>query len=336
MIKAIGAILTDQYTLGASSWDYALAFWTKTHNSIPNSLTNKQSPHEVVTSQQPDASHFRFPFGCPVTATNVMGREGATYDVINEFGIAIGSNDNGNGATKIIIPGRPTKPYFERLHVEALKFSASNPSPEIKSEYAPTYNEEDKSVVFKTPPVETSPHPYEAPIPHSTLGNAIFDMPTTLDEARNTIKESSTNNLPTTTPVNNTYSTDPLIHRRVRKTFGDQGTFEGSVAHKDNKNWYTIVYDDGDAEDYTLTELQDILIDEHGKTNPKSLPTQRSSLRLRQTYMAQIVPNLLVEDNLPNRRTQPTTTTTSAIRSPPPTNACPTQPRRFGPIITLQ
>ena len=96
MIKAMGAILTDQYTLGASSWDYALSFWTKTHNSIPNTLTNKQSPHEIVTSQQPDASHFRFPFGCPVTATNVMGREGATYDVINEFGIAIGSNDSGN------------------------------------------------------------------------------------------------------------------------------------------------------------------------------------------------------------------------------------------------
>jgi hypothetical protein len=139
MIKAMGAIMTDQYTLGATSWDYALSFWTKTHNSIPNSLTAKQSPHEIVTSLQPDASHFRFPFGCPVTATNVMGREGATYDVINEFGIAIGSNDSGNGATKIIIPGRPSKPYFERLHVEALKFTASNTSPADKAKYSPIY-----------------------------------------------------------------------------------------------------------------------------------------------------------------------------------------------------
>ena len=154
MIKAMGAIMTDQYTLGATSWDYALSFSTKTHNSIPNSLTAKQSPHEIVTSFQPDASHFRFPFGCPVTATNVMGREGATYDVINEFGIAIGSNDSGNGATKIIIPGRSSKPYFERLHVEALKFTASNTSPTDKAKFSPIYNSEDGTVTFQTPPVE--------------------------------------------------------------------------------------------------------------------------------------------------------------------------------------
>ena len=302
MIKAIGAILTDQYTLGATSWDYALAFWTKTHNSIPNSLTDKQSPHEIVTSQQPDASHFRFPFGCPVTATNVMGRDGDTYDIINEFGIAIGSNDSGNGATKIIIPGRPTKPYFERLHVEALKFSASSPSPEECLQYSPTYNEDDKSVQFHTPPVEAFPHPYEAPIPHSTLGNSIFDMPTTLEEATNTfaVDTSDTDTTPSPPPISSPSQADPLISRRVRKVFKDHGTFEGTVAYKDNKHWYTVIYDDGDSEDCTRQQLADILIDDSGNTNPTPSLPPRQSPRLRQTYMAEIVTDPIAQDGQPH------------------------------------
>jgi hypothetical protein len=50
MIKQVGAIMTDQYTLGPSNWDYAVAYWTKTHNAKPNTLTDGFSP-------SPTASH---------------------------------------------------------------------------------------------------------------------------------------------------------------------------------------------------------------------------------------------------------------------------------------
>jgi hypothetical protein len=73
-------------------------------------------------------------------------------------------------------------------------------------------------------------------------------MPTTIDEASKALAEDTNKTLPQIQPTESSTPPDPLISRRVRKTFGEHGTFEGSVSYKDNKNWYTVTYDDGDTE----------------------------------------------------------------------------------------
>jgi hypothetical protein len=211
MIKQVGAIMTDQYTLGPSSWDYAVAYWTKTHNALPNTLTDGYSPYELVTTMKPDVDkQFKFPFGCPVTATNILGRKGNTYDVINEFGIAIGSSDSGNGATKIIIPGRPTQPYFERFHVSPLKIPSTSASAADMIKFTPTF--EGDSVEFHTPPVKEIASPTVEPIPGSTLGNSYFDIPTTRSEIR-AAQDHATNPLSTQPPTATSVETitNPLV-----------------------------------------------------------------------------------------------------------------------------
>ena len=64
------------------------------------------------------------------------------------------------------------------------------------------------------------------------------------------------------------------------------------------------MYEDGDTEDYTLADLNSILIDKDGNTNPIAPTPPRTSPRLRQTYMAESVPDPTTHDNL-----QPETTT---------------------------
>ena len=248
MIKQVGAIMADQYTLGPSSWDYAVAYWTKTHNAMPNSLTDTFSPYQLVTGAKPDvAKQFRFPFGCPVTATNILGRKGNTYDVINEFGIAIGSSDSGNGATKIIIPGRPTQPYFERFHVQPLKLPTTSPSTAEMANLTPTFTAD--GVEFHTPTIKDIADPTLEPIPGSTLGYTHYDIPTTREEVRATRAHdppSPTSPIPAATPTET--HPNPLIGRRVRKTFPNHGTYEGTITQADS-DYYSVRYDDGDIED---------------------------------------------------------------------------------------
>jgi hypothetical protein len=72
------------------------------------------------------------------------------------------------------------------------------------------------------------------------------------------------------------------------------------VAYKDNKHWYTVIYDDGDSEDCTRQQLADILIDDSGNTNPTPSLPPRQSPRLRQTYMAEIVTDPIAQDGQPH------------------------------------
>ena len=257
MIKGTGAIMSDQYTLGPTYWDYATAFWVKGHNATPNDKTEGASPVEMVTGVKPDAERdFKFPFGCPVTITNIKGREGNTYDTVNDFGIAIGSSDNGNGATKVIINGKESRPYFERLHVLPLKLYNRKITNEERQTLQPTYEitPHEITATYKSPVTTNLHHPQEEPIPGSTLGNAIIDTATSM---------------PTHPPP---YQ-HPLIGATVTKQFGDAGTFTGEITEKVG-NWYHIVYDDGDEEDMSIREVEKTITD---KRRLEGLPTTRQA-----------------------------------------------------------
>jgi hypothetical protein len=83
-------------------------------NVTPNSLTNDQSPEELVTGRKPDIStRFKYPFGTVVTCARV-GKSGtqSTIQLKNELGIVVGSDPSGNGAMKVYIPGRGYKPFI--------------------------------------------------------------------------------------------------------------------------------------------------------------------------------------------------------------------------------
>jgi hypothetical protein len=195
--------------------------------------------------------------------------------------------DSGNGATKIIIPGRPTQPFFERFHVSPLKIPSTSASVADMIKFTPTF--EGDGVEFHTPPVKEIADPTVEPIPGSTLGNSYFDIPTTRKEIREA-KEHDADLLSTqpSIAISAETTTNLLIGRRVRKIFPDYGTFEGTIIEADDK-FYSVRYDDGDIEDYSANELRSILLDPHNNLSPTDIPEQRHSPRLRKTYMAEIV-----------------------------------------------
>ena len=56
-----------------------------------------------------------------------------------------------------------------------------------------------------------------------------------------------------------------LLRRRVRKSFGGFGEFTGTIISQDStQSWYTVKYEDGDEEEYTLKEVKELLIEQMG------------------------------------------------------------------------
>ena len=112
--KGTAATLFGQATLHAGWWDDAMCAFVECRNVTPNSLTNDQSPEELVTGRKPDISErFKYPFGTVVTCARV-GKSGtqSTIQLKNELGIVVGSDPSGNGAMKVYIPGRGYKPFI--------------------------------------------------------------------------------------------------------------------------------------------------------------------------------------------------------------------------------
>jgi hypothetical protein len=64
----------DQFALSAKWWCYAVESWVLTANTHP--MSGISSPLELVTGETVDISAtFQFSFDCPVTSTNIDGRD---------------------------------------------------------------------------------------------------------------------------------------------------------------------------------------------------------------------------------------------------------------------
>ena len=106
LIKGVGAVLIDQYTLSNRRWDLAVEYWIDRHNITPNSKCDegRTCPYTEITGLIPDLDkQFAIPFGCPVTVNDPEGKQ-SKFDIRNKYGIAVGHSSNGNGDTKVIIP----------------------------------------------------------------------------------------------------------------------------------------------------------------------------------------------------------------------------------------
>ena len=115
--------MMDQFALNAKWWCYAVESWVPTANSHP--MSGITSPLELVTGETVDISAtFRFPFGCPVTATNIDGRE-LRYSTASEFGIAVDSVPGHNKGTLVLFPNRG-QTVLPRLDVRPLKLPPTN------------------------------------------------------------------------------------------------------------------------------------------------------------------------------------------------------------------
>lgn len=165
--------MVDQFALNAKWWCYAVESWVPTANSHP--MSGITSPLELVTGETVDISAtFRFPFGCPVTATNIDGRE-LHYSTASEFGIAVGSVPGHNKGTLVLFPNRG-QTVLPRLDVRPLKLPPTNDITEQQRRtLAPTFHD-DNSVTIQSPAtadadINISTHPV------GTLGVSMFDMP---------------------------------------------------------------------------------------------------------------------------------------------------------------
>ncbi|XRA97903.1 histone-lysine N-methyltransferase, H3 lysine-9 specific [Pycnococcus provasolii] len=96
--------------------------------------------------------------------------------------------------------------------------------------------------------------------------------------------------------VKHTAPVHRFIGRRVAKTFGKHGTFFGKVnAYDEKKKWFHVVYDDGDEEEYTIKEIEEILSDE------QQSPPQKPNSPQKQPHSSAIeTPDKTTEEPIAN------------------------------------
>ena len=173
LIKGVSALMVDQFALSAKWWCYAVESWVLTANTHP--MSQDTSPIELVTGRTVDiSSTFQFPFGCPVTATNIDGRA-QHYSTASEFGIAVGSVPGHNKGTLVLLPGRGST-VLPRFDVLPLKLPGSNTITEQqRNQLAPTFQSDDTVSIPSPVPLEKDVTVSKEPI--GTLGVGLFDMP---------------------------------------------------------------------------------------------------------------------------------------------------------------
>ena len=187
MIKGVGALLVDQFMLPNTHWHSALRTWVMGHNATPNTHTPESTPLQEVTHKPPNLEvFFNFPFGCPVVINKEIGRTGpgGTFQTINDFGIALGDNPNGNGSIEVLIPGKHGREYYERKNVTALPLAYLPLTSREKTALLPkTVASSDgrpESISFYSPVTSLPENPLIVPIQGSTLGNTMFGVGDTL------------------------------------------------------------------------------------------------------------------------------------------------------------
>ena len=149
------------------------------HNATPNTHTPESTPIQEVTQKPPDLDvFFNLPFGCPVVINKEVGRtsaEGGTFQVINDFGVALGDNPTGNGSIEVYIPGKHGRDFYERKNVIALPLAYTQLSSQEKECFLPTIGM-DSSINFYSPVSSAPDNPLSAPLEGSTLGNRLFGV----------------------------------------------------------------------------------------------------------------------------------------------------------------
>jgi hypothetical protein len=121
---------------------------------------------------------FNLPFGCPVVINKEVGRtsvEGGTFQVINDFGVALGDNPTGNGSIEVYIPGKHGRDFYERKNVVALPLAYTQLSYQEKEKFLPTIGI-DSSINFYSPVPSIPDNPLSTPLEGSTLGNKLFGV----------------------------------------------------------------------------------------------------------------------------------------------------------------
>ena len=176
MIKGVGALLVDQFMLPNTYWHHAVRTWALGHNATPNTHTPESTPIQEVTHKPPDLDvFFNLPFGCPVVINKEVGRtsvEGGTFQVINDFGVALGDNPTGNGSIEVYIPGKHGRDFYERKNVVALPLAYTQLSYQEKEKFLPTIGI-DSSINFYSPVPSIPDNPLSTPLEGSTLGNKL-------------------------------------------------------------------------------------------------------------------------------------------------------------------
>ena len=104
--------MLDQVLLSNSYVDYAVRGCTAAHNATY--ATNGASALTHVTGRRVDLTrHFLWPYGTPLA---VMDHSVNTFrfQPTAVYGISLGSVDEPNGGTLVVIPGQGPRPYVRR------------------------------------------------------------------------------------------------------------------------------------------------------------------------------------------------------------------------------
>ena len=227
LIKGVGAVLIDQYTLSSRRWDLAVEYWIDRHNATPNSKCDdgQSCPYTEVTGLVPDVEkQFAIPFGCPVTVNDPEGKQ-SKFDIRNKYGIAVGHSSNGNGDTKVIIPSIGITNGHRPLEVQEalpLKLAHKVLTEVQKRNLQPRFDDVTDTVRFFSPTNDEPSNPRTQPMEGSTIGFDMYDIPNKMpsdpieSSELSTPIHSGTDEILTT----NTVPSDFAIRNRPRRSTG--------------------------------------------------------------------------------------------------------------------
>lgn len=117
--KATACSLVAQNLLGPRFWPMAIKATVFAMQIVPNKKSGDEAPIWYFEHKRPNIGDMmKFPFGTPVIISRTGAKEWK-FSTNNVYGITVGPDPSGNGATLCLIPGKGITP-FSRKHVSHL------------------------------------------------------------------------------------------------------------------------------------------------------------------------------------------------------------------------
>ena len=117
--KATSCTMIAQNLLGPRFWPLAVKATVFAMQAVPNKKSGDEAPIWYFEHKRPNIGDLmKFPFGTPVIISRTGVKEWK-FSTNNVYGITVGPDTSGNGATQCLIPGKGITP-FSRKHVSHL------------------------------------------------------------------------------------------------------------------------------------------------------------------------------------------------------------------------